>query len=86
MFAAIRTLIDQEARLLVPASDLSPHADLYALGLTPYSAVRLLLALERDFDVEFPREALKRETMGSLAAIAHALAHATPRSVRRDAA
>lgn len=86
MFATIQRLIDAEARLAVPAADVTSHADLYALGLTPYSAIRLLLALEREFEVEFPRQLLERDTMASIDAITAALRLAQARAGRRDAA
>lgn len=86
MFAAIQRVIEKEARLAVPAADLTPRADLYRLGLTPYSAVRVLLALEREFEIEFPRRLLKRETMQSIEAIAQALQLAGPALADRDAA
>ncbi len=73
MLATIQCLIDRDAKLQVAAADLTPHTDLYALGLTPYSAVRLLLTLEREFEVEFPRKLLERETMRSIDAIMKAL-------------
>lgn len=73
MFAEIRCAIDEEARLSTPAASLAPDADLYAAGLTPYSAVRLMLVLERRFGVEISRGALKRETMRSMESIAQAL-------------
>ncbi len=74
----INEIVDREALLHIPAADLTPNEDLFALGLTPYSAVRLMLALEREFRVEFSREAMKRETVRSLAAIECALHHARP--------
>ncbi|WP_442756620.1 phosphopantetheine-binding protein [Methylocystis sp. JAN1] len=86
MFAVIQRAIEQEARLAVPALDLTPSADLYKLGLTPYSAVRVLLALEREFGVELPRAQLKRETMQSIEAVARAFHLAMTRAARRDAA
>ncbi|QGM96136.1 acyl carrier protein [Methylocystis parvus] len=86
MFAIIRRVIDQEARLAVPAADLTPGADLYKLGLTPYSAVRILLALEREFEVELPRGLLKRETMQSIDAVARALHIAMSANGARSAA
>lgn len=86
MYSLIRSIIDKEARLSVPAADLTPGADLYALGMTPYSAVRVLLAVERNFEIEFPRTALKRETMGSLDAIAQAIRFARAESRRPTAA
>ncbi len=70
MFETIRRLIDREAKLAIPASDLTPRADLYELGLTPYTAIRLLLAVEREFDVEFPRVSLNRAAMASIETIA----------------
>jgi acyl carrier protein len=70
MFATIQRLIDQEAHLAVPATNLTPGANLYQLGLTSYDAIRLLIAIEREFQVEFPDDALERKTMASIEAIA----------------
>jgi len=58
MIAMIRRVIEQEADLVVPASSLMSHASLYDLGLTAFDAVRLLVAIERAFKVEFPAEML----------------------------
>ncbi len=69
MFETLQLLIDSEAKLRVPASALSPRADLYEAGLTPYSAIRLLLAVERTFHVEFPRTSLNRATMATMESI-----------------
>lgn len=85
MFAIIQRVIDKEGRLAVRAADLTPGADLYKLGLTPYSAVRVLLALEREFGVELPRCELRRETMQSIDAVARAL-HAAMRPPQHGAA
>jgi acyl carrier protein len=78
VFATIQRVIDQEAKLAIPAANLTPRADLYALGLTSFDAIRLLVAIERAFKVEFPREALKRETVASIESIAMALEAALP--------
>lgn len=69
MFETIQRLIDQEARLRIPAGDLTPRANLYELGLTAFTAIRLLLAIERAFDIEFPRRLLNKETMASMESI-----------------
>ena len=69
MMTAIRSLIDREATLALPAAEITPRADLYALGLTAFGAVRLLVAIEREFNVELPREMLNRETARSIEAI-----------------
>ncbi len=87
MFATIQTLIDQEAGIAIPAANLTPRADLYELGLTSFDAVRLLVAVERVFKVEFPRDMLKRETLATLESIAKAIEAAQPaRDERRMAA
>lgn len=70
MFATIQRLIEQETRVAVANGKLAPDADLYALGLTSFDAIRLLVAVERAFNVTFPRAALHSKTMGSIEAIA----------------
>lgn len=73
MIATIRRIIEQETKLAVPATRLTPHANLYDLGLTPFGAVLVLVAIEREFKIEFPRVLLKRETAASIASIALAI-------------
>ncbi|WP_330084460.1 phosphopantetheine-binding protein [Methylocystis iwaonis] len=73
MFAAIRRIIERETKLAVPAARLTPHANLYDLGLTPFGAVLALVAIEREFKIELPRAMLTRETAASMASIAHAI-------------
>jgi len=73
MITAIQRLIDREAKLALPGADITPRADLFTLGLTAFDAVRLLLAIEREFHVELPREMLRRETARSIEAIVEAL-------------
>lgn len=72
MFATIQRLIDQEAKLVIPAANLTPRANLYDLGLTSFDAIRVLVAVERAFKIEFPREMLNRESVSSIEAIAKA--------------
>jgi len=69
MFETIQRMIDQEAQIRIPAGHLTPRANLYELGMTPYTAIRLLLAIEREFRVEFPRESLNRDTMATMESI-----------------
>lgn len=85
MIAAIQRLIDHETKLALPASRLTPRADLFALGLTAFDAVRLLVAIEREFKVEFPHAMLKCETVQSIEAIALALRAAQPVPVCAEA-
>jgi hypothetical protein len=86
MLSIIARLVDEEAKLAVPAAQVAPRADLYALGLTPYTAIRTLLAIEREFGVEFARHRLNRRTMATLASIAASLDEAlSPVAVPRPA-
>ena len=73
MFSTIQRLIDQEAKLTIPAANLTPRANLYELGLTSFEAIGLLVSVERAFKVEFPCEMLNRWSVVSLEAIANAV-------------
>ena len=65
----IRRLIDESGNLAMSARDLSLDADLYRAGLTPFTAIRLMLRLERQFGVEFSGRMLNCRSMSSIAAI-----------------
>lgn len=62
----IRKVLDAHGRLTVDPSGVDPAADLYDLGLTSHASVNVMLALEDEFDVEFPDEALKKSTFASI--------------------
>ena len=65
----IRRLIDEKGNLATPARDLALGADLFRVGLTPFTAIQLMLALEKEFGVEFPKQMLNRRCMSSINAI-----------------
>jgi len=69
----IRTVIGRHGRLGVDVSTLSDNADLYQAGMTSHASVNLMLALENEFDVEFPDRLLKRSVFESVASIRSAL-------------
>lgn len=48
--------------------------DLYQAGMTSQASVNVMLALEGEFDIEFPDELLKRSVFGSVDAIRDAVA------------
>lgn len=70
MIKTIRRLIDESRNLPTAAASLSSDADLYRAGLTPFSAIQVMLALEKEFGVEFPKRMLNRQSMSSIDAIA----------------
>jgi acyl carrier protein len=80
MNARIRAIIAENAHLAVDVASLADHDDLYQAGLNSHATVTLMLALEEEFDVEFPDELLRRSSFESVAAIAAALATAARES------
>ncbi len=71
--ARVRRVIKDHARLPVDVDGLDDLTDLYDAGMTSHASVNLMLALEAEFDVEFPDAMLKRDVFESVAAIADAL-------------
>jgi acyl carrier protein len=69
----IRDVIKTEARLGVDVESLADDGDLYQAGMTSHASVNLMLALENEFDVEFPDRMLKRSVFESVASIRAAL-------------
>ena len=71
---SIRDIVCQHARLSIGADQLADSADLYQAGMTSHASVNVMLALENQFDVEFPDHLLKRSSFESIEAIAEAIA------------
>lgn len=69
----IREILAKHGRLGVEVSELKNDSDLYDAGLTSLVTVNLLLAIEDDFDVEFPDDLLSRQTFQSIDALAEAV-------------
>ncbi|PWK53696.1 acyl carrier protein [Pleionea mediterranea] len=66
----VRDILSTHGRLTTPVDSLEDDSDLYQAGLTSLATVGLMLALEDEFDIEFPDSALSRKTFGSIEAIA----------------
>jgi len=71
--AKIRAILKEHGRLSKDASALAADADLYQAGMTSHASVNVMLALEGEFDVEFPDHMLKRSVFESIAAIRSAI-------------
>ncbi len=69
----IRNVLRAHGRLSVDATQLKTDADLYEAGLTSHASVSIMLALESEFDIEFPDQMLSRGVFGSVAAISNAV-------------
>ena len=69
----VRALLKTTGWLQTDIGTLADDADLYTAGLTSHATVTLMLALEEEFDVEFPDSLLRRRTFSSIEAIVEAL-------------
>lgn len=65
----IRQILKEHGRLAVDAAGLSEDDDLYQAGMTSHASVNVMLAIEGEFDVEFPDSMLKRSVFESISAI-----------------
>jgi acyl carrier protein len=69
----IRVTIKKHCELPADVKNLSDEQDLYAAGLTSLASVRLMLALEESFNIEFPDRLLNRKTFSSIKHISDAI-------------
>ena len=65
----IRAILKEHGRLAVDVASLKDDSDLYEAGMTSHASVNVMLALEGEFDVEFPDHMLKPRAFESVAAI-----------------
>ena len=59
---------------IVDVSRICADADLFDAGMTSHASVKLMLALEDAFDIEFPDEMLQREFFSSVSSISQCVA------------
>jgi len=80
MIERIRTLLAQNPMIPCDVGTLSDDANLYDAGLTSFASVQMMLALEEEFDIEFPETMLTRRTFSSLESIAAAVDELTAKA------
>jgi acyl carrier protein len=73
----IRRILKEHGRLSQDTDALQRQADLYQAGMTSHASVNVMLALEGEFDVEFPDHMLKRNVFDSIASIQAAISELT---------
>lgn len=66
-------ILAKHGRLTVDVKTLDAASDLYNAGLTSLATVGLMLALEDEFDIEFPDSMLSRKTFSSIETITDAI-------------
>ena len=69
----IKRVLKDHGRLSVDAGGLPDDSDLYQAGLTSHASVSIMLALEGEFDIEFPDQMLSRGVFSSISAIRSAV-------------
>jgi len=77
MDETIRNILTEYAHLPVDVTTLSDEDDLYRAGMTSHASVNVMLAIEDEFDIEFPETMLRKSTFESVAAIRVALGELT---------
>ena len=73
----VRELLTKHGSLPIAIDQIADDADLYDAGLSSFTSVQLMLALEEHFDVEFPEHLLNRKSFSSVGAIVSALEEIT---------
>lgn len=73
MKTKIREIIKNHAQLTVNVDSLEDSSDLYRAGMSSHASVVLMLALENEFDLEFPSSLLNRSVFESIDSIAATL-------------
>jgi acyl carrier protein len=76
MEEAIRNILRDSGNLAVDAATVSAEEDLYQCGLTSHACVNVMLALEDEYDFEFPDYLLRMSTFQSVTSIIGALGEA----------
>lgn len=77
MIDQIRSLLARNGMVPFNIETLSDQDNLYDAGMTSFASVQVMLAIEEEFDIEFPEEMLTRRTFSSLANIAGAVSELT---------
>jgi acyl carrier protein len=70
----VRDVLSVHGQLIEELTKISDTDDLYEAGMTSHASVSVMLALENEFDVEFPDSQLRRSSFQSVDAICQVLA------------
>lgn len=70
----IRNVLAVHGQLVGILATMSDSDDLYNAGMTSHASVSVMLALENEFDVEFPDSELRRASFQTIDAITSVLA------------
>jgi acyl carrier protein len=69
----IRGILREHGRLTADVERLGDDSDLYQAGMSSHASVNVMLALEGEFDLEFPDRMLRRGIFQSIGSIRAAI-------------
>jgi D-alanine--poly(phosphoribitol) ligase subunit 2 len=69
----VRAIVGSMNLLAVPVDGLSDEDNLFDAGMTSFGSVQLMLAIEEEFDIEFPNSLLTRKTFATFGGLVSAL-------------
>jgi D-alanine--poly(phosphoribitol) ligase subunit 2 len=69
----VRTIVGSMNLLPVPLDGLSDDDNLFDAGMTSFGSVQLMMAIEEEFDIEFPNSLLTRKTFATLGGLTSAV-------------
>jgi D-alanine--poly(phosphoribitol) ligase subunit 2 len=69
----VRTIVGSMNLLPVPVDGLSDQDNLFDAGMTSFGSVQLMLAVEEEFDIEFPNSLLTRKTFATIGGLISAV-------------
>jgi acyl carrier protein len=69
----VRTIVGSMNLVPVPIDSLSDDDNLFDAGMTSFGSVQLMLAIEEEFDIEFPNSLLTRKTFATLGGLISAV-------------
>jgi acyl carrier protein len=78
MDRTIRDILAEHGRFPVDVDNIDEDDDLFRAGMTSHASVNVMLALEDEFDIEFPESMLRKSTFESVSAIRAALSELIP--------
>lgn len=76
----IAEIVAKYGNLQVAASEIQHDGDLFAMGMSSYSAVQIMMAVEDRYDLRFRDELLKKEYFSSVSRLAATVALAQAES------
>lgn len=71
--SAIREILTERGQVPLDARAIDSTQSLYDAGLTSHATVKVMLAIEDHFDIEFPDELLQRSVFDRIANITEAV-------------